>query len=351
MAYMYFLWVGLFFSTVSSASWFAKDRAVLKAQKGDWSGARAQLTRALVDAPDDAATLYDAGVASYKTGDMNQAAAYFKRATEAAACPPSIKEQAYFNWGNTCVQQKELQKALEQYDMTLKLNEKNERARHNRDVVKKMLEQQKQQEKKNQEKQDSDTKKEASDSSQNQQQKDKQDTQQQQKESKEDTQHSSNASQDKQEKDAQRAGQQNQQSDEQKKQSDQHESQNSSGDSSSPQDAQQKNDSGDERTAQQKQDEQEQREGEKQKEQPASGKEKNGEQNAANKREQDSAAQQDGQQEQEASAKHKGKEQKLTGWMAQLLKEQEQRDARVNKQLMQVAVSKKMGGEDGQNCW
>ena len=325
MAYMYFLWVGLFFSTVSSASWFAKDRAVLKAQKGDWSGARAQLTRALVDAPDDAATLYDAGVASYKTGDMNQAAAYFKRATEAAACPPSIKEQAYFNWGNTCVQQKELQKALEQYDMTLKLNEKNERARHNRDVVKKMLEQQKQQEKKNQEKQDSDTKK--------------------------DTQHSSNASQDKQEKDAQRAGQQNQQSDEQKKQSDQHESQNSSGDSSSPQDAQQKNDSGDERTAQQKQDEQEQREGEKQKEQPASGKEKNGEQNAANKREQDSAAQQDGQQEQEASAKHKGKEQKLTGWMAQLLKEQEQRDARVNKQLMQVAVSKKMGGEDGQNCW
>ena len=344
MTYTYFLWVGLFFSTVSGASWFAKDRAVLKAQKGDWPGARMQLTRALVDAPDDAATLYDAGVASYKTGDINQAAAYFKRATEASACPPSIKEQSYFNWGNTCVQQKELQKALEHYDMVLKLNEKNERARHNRDVVKKMLEQQKQQEQKNQEnKQDNDTKKEASDSPQKQQQEDKQDAQQQQKDKKDKGQNSSNASQDQQEKDERRDTQQDQQ-----------DAENKAGDARQKHSEQEKKESDEQRAREQKK--QEEHAG-KQDEQAQEHQEQKDQSQAAAQQERDKQAREQQQKDtrehasQEASATHKEKEQKVTGWMAQLLKEQEQRDARVNKQLMQVAVSKKMGGEDGQNCW
>ena len=325
MSYTYFLWIGLFFSTVSSASWFAKDRAVLKAQKGDWPGARTQLTRALVDAPDDAATLYDAGVASYKTGDMNQAVAYFKRATEVSVCPPSIKEQSYFNCGNTCVQQKELQKALECYDMTLKLNEKNERARHNKDVVKKMLEQQKQQEQKNQEnKQNNDTKKDANDSSQ-----------QQQKENKENRQNSSNTSPDQQEKDERSDTQQDPQDSEEHG-------------------GQEKKDSDEQRAQEQKkreehagqQGEQEREQQEQKNHSQASQQQESGKQ-AREQQQEDTQEHK----RQEASAKHEGKEQKLTGWMAQLLKEQEQRDARVNKQLMQVAVSKKMVGEDGQNCW
>ncbi len=318
----------LLLPSVMRASWFAHDRAALKAQHGDWAGAKTQLTQALVDASDDSAVLYDAGVASYKTGDFSQAAAYFKRASTCDSCLAALKEQTHFNWGNTCVQQKELAAAIEQYEAVLKMNPKNEPARHNLAVVKKMLEQQKQQQDNKHDKPQDKNEQNKQDQKENKQsQNEKQQDQQQKQDQKQDAQNTQSDARD-------------QQSEQEKKRE---------------QDQQQKQDAQD--NSQQKQDTQEQQRGQSAKQDKNEQGKRQQQEQPDNEREQKQQVQAGKESEEQhdpaqvAAGEQTGAEKKLTGFMAQLLKEQEKRDAQVNKRLIQAQVSKKMSGENGQNCW
>lgn len=326
------------------ASWFLYDRAAANAQRGDWVGAKEQLARALVDAPDNANMLYDAGVSSYKTGDMSQAAAYFKRAAETADAA-LLKERAHFNLGNTYVQKKELEKALEQYEVVLGLNPTNERARHNRDVVKKMLEQQKQQENNS-----GDTQKDAHDSQkQNGADSQKNDSQNNAHEDPNGQTSQDNDNQGGENAQGQESDSQSAQSHKQKKQSDgaaqSHENTDEIDQSQAAHDKSHKKQQQSAGSA-----DKEREQGNAKKETQAGS---DHELNDVRKEQQHGGLSQEKPQNAVDTTAQKGssKESALASWMEQLLKEQESRDARVNKYVMRAQVSQKMSGEDGQNCW
>src|SRR6266446_7459893 len=120
---------------------FSYDSAIYAAQKGNWKDAYAALNNIITHNPDSADVMYDAGVATYNLGNSCQAATCFTRAAECSA-DKDICFRGYFNAGNAYVDQKDLKSALEQYDKALAIEPDNEYARHNRDRVEQMLQQQ-----------------------------------------------------------------------------------------------------------------------------------------------------------------------------------------------------------------
>jgi Ca-activated chloride channel homolog len=145
-------------SSITLHGLFDYDRAVQAAQKGDFDKADALLSSLITDRPDRSDLLYDAGVVASGKKDFQRARACFEHAYSVPSCAPVLQEQAHFNCGNVCVELKDLKGALREYEKVLQINSHNEQARHNLEVVKKMLEQQQQREqnkdKKNQDKQD-----------------------------------------------------------------------------------------------------------------------------------------------------------------------------------------------------
>ncbi|MFO7605832.1 MAG: VWA domain-containing protein [Desulfurivibrionaceae bacterium] len=106
--------------------WLSKDQQGMRAlEKND---------------PQEAARLFEEplwqGVASYRAGNYQEAAGSFEE--------PDSAENNY-NRGNALARQGRLQEAVEAYDKALQQNPKLEDARHNRDLLEKLMEQQKQQ--------------------------------------------------------------------------------------------------------------------------------------------------------------------------------------------------------------
>jgi len=128
------------------------DKAVSLAQKGNWEEAKDLFKKMLVDRSQEPDFLYDSGVASFKTKDFKQAGAYFQSVTENDYASDSLKEQAYFNLGNTNVELQNLKEAVKNYEDVLKINPENEKAKYNLEILKKMLEQQQQQQKQKEQK-------------------------------------------------------------------------------------------------------------------------------------------------------------------------------------------------------
>ena len=124
---------------------FDYDRAVSLAQKEQWSDAGKHLNMLVAERPNNPELLYDSGVVAFNNEDYQQAKAYFEAAAQKDVATRTLKEQTYFNKGNTHVVLQELKEALLSYEQTLMLNPDNEPAKHNHEVVKKMLEQQEQQ--------------------------------------------------------------------------------------------------------------------------------------------------------------------------------------------------------------
>ncbi|TBW56627.1 VWA domain-containing protein [Marinobacter halodurans] len=142
------------------------------------------------------------GSALYRAGDYDRAASAFAKADSA---------DAQYNRGNALARKGDLKEALAAYDKALEKDPGNQDARFNRDLVKKLLEQQKQQKKQNQQNQgnkQSDQQKQQGQSGQGQQNKPNQgqsSSQQQQ-----DSQQGQNPSQQDQNADQGKQGQQNQ---------------------------------------------------------------------------------------------------------------------------------------------
>jgi Ca-activated chloride channel family protein len=131
-----------------SSSW-AYGKAISYAQEGDWANAQKQMNQLIVNAPDQADLLYDNGVAAYRLGEFQKAAAYFKEVTELPNVPDNLKKQAHFNLGNSNVTLNQLSDAIKQYQEVLAIDAENEPAKHNLAKVQEMLRQQQQKQQQN----------------------------------------------------------------------------------------------------------------------------------------------------------------------------------------------------------
>ncbi len=318
--------------------WFEYDRAAASAQQQDWGKATQLLKQVLVDQPDRPDVLYDAGVASFRVGDVEQARAYFNAVTQAEHVDTQLKEQAHFNLGNTQVQRKKLQEAIEQYEKVLEINPGNERAKHNLEIVKQMLEQQQQkQEQQQQQDQDQNKDDEQSQDGDGQEQEQNGDGQGDQKDKNDES----------ESKDSER----NQPEEQQQGQENNNGSEKEQGDDKRKQDW---------RAPQHEQTEQDpEREGS-QAQQGAQEPEQEEQQDKGNNHSNSPEPSQQKEGEQQSVAQgtpeeEKGQEPELPfgpdSWLAAVLDEQEKRDAENNKKMMRYHVSKQLAGQDGQNCW
>lgn len=303
----------LSFFSCSYGWFFDRDTAVYNAQNGDWKKTGAALQKLVTDNVDKPDVLYDAGVAAYKNKEYKQAQAYFNNVTKQSTASNILKEQAYFNSGNTHVMQKELQKAIDVYEKALEINPDNEKAKHNLEKVKQMLQQQQQQDQQNnQDQKDQEQKKD-----QDKQQDNNQDQQENQDQN------------DDQQQDDQKKNDEEQQSDNNQQEQDQQH--NNNNEQQSENNEQQENDS------QSQQDEQSEAEQEQQQDQEGDV--------------EDHEQQEEQElQQQEQPAEPTGRE-KLDEWLAQILQKQQEEDARLNKKLIKVNVSKELKGQHGQNNW
>ncbi|MFI5333210.1 MAG: tetratricopeptide repeat protein [Candidatus Babeliales bacterium] len=273
-------------------AWFEHGRAVNAAHSGDWQRAHTLLTTELVNHPHDPSVVYDAGVAAYKTGDYEQARAYFDHVISLPQASDQLKERAYFNAGNTQVALKQFEQAIKKYEQALSIDPHDEHARHNLEIVKKMLEQQKQeqdkQEKENEEKENKEQQDESSEESESESGSDEQ------------------QGESKQEKNKEQADTKN--SDAQKKERDQ-----------------------------KKQEAQKQQTDKKQKEE----------------QQQQSVAQEKDKRDKKESEKAAAQQSavKLDKQLLRLLEQQEKHDADINKQMIKATVGSHKGDAHDKHCW
>ncbi|MCI5055606.1 MAG: VWA domain-containing protein [Flavobacteriales bacterium] len=101
---------------------------------------------------------YRQGVAQYKAGHFYEAEKLF-RGTQR----PEVAMDALYNLGNALAQQQKVEEAIGAYEMVLQKNPSHAKAKHNLEILKAMLEQQKKQKEKEQEKEDQDKKAENKD--------------------------------------------------------------------------------------------------------------------------------------------------------------------------------------------
>src|SRR5579872_331961 len=120
---------------------FQYDNAADMLKQGKWDEAYDLLIPLIVDNPDRADLLYDAGIAAYNKDKYSQALTYFVHSAENSN-DNNLKINAYFNAGNACVPLKELHKAIKYYDATLSIDPQNEYAQHNKQCVLEMIKQQ-----------------------------------------------------------------------------------------------------------------------------------------------------------------------------------------------------------------
>jgi len=146
-------------------------------------------TQLLQQDPYDAQANYNMGLVLYGQKNYETASHYFERAAAHSGRQLTLKEHALFNQGNAYVEQKKLYEAIGSYSKVLEINPKNDRARHNLEYVKQLLQEQQQKtneaqdkdprNQSNQDQQKSDQNQEQKNSkSQNQQQQDQQNSSQ-----------------------------------------------------------------------------------------------------------------------------------------------------------------------------
>ncbi len=272
---------------------FEYDRAIMQGNKGNWQQSKELLKKVVVDEPDRPDILYDMGVASFKSGDADKALAYFTQAAQRSDTA-ALQEQAFFNAGNAHVKLNQLRQAIDAYDKVLALNPSHERAKHNKEVVKKMLEQQKQEqedkEKKEQEQKDKQDQQDQKDQKGNDKQQNEQENNQekQQENQKQEQQDQKQPEQQQQEKKSEREQQEQQKNQEEKKQQEAEQKQDSSG-------AQQPS--------------------------PAQGQEKS------------------------------ESEKKLSPQLARILEDREKKDAQLNKKMIKAMVHNQGESSHDYNCW
>lgn len=330
-------WLSIFFiiATHAVSGYFEYDFAAQAAQQEKWSDAQQVLSKMVVDAHDRPDVLYDTGVVSYQMGDFTQANAYFCKTAACEGLTDSLKEQAYFNSGNTYVALNELKSAIEQYEKVLDINQNNKYAKDNLERVKQMLEQQQQQQnqqdksnKQNDQGQHDNNNSSGQDNQQEQSmeqdggdqgQKDKRDGSEQQQSnglpnesSQRDQQHESTAHGDQRKKEREQEKHADKTNDNEQGQ-DQHNSQDKSHDN---QDNKKEDNLNDHKAPH--------------------GNQKSDRMPQSSKQDIDN---------------HQKKQSIQDSWVAYVLQKQEEHDKKTNRRLMEAKIKAHCAGQDGQNCW
>jgi Ca-activated chloride channel family protein len=144
-------------------------------QKGDFAKSQQDYAASALKEPSKAELHFNAGDASYKAGDYAQAASGFEKSLKTGQVP--VQQNAYYNLGNAKYRFgektekqnpqetiKTWEEAVKSYDTALQIKADDADAKHNRDFVKRKIEQlkkqeeQKKQDQKNQQQQNKDQK-------------------------------------------------------------------------------------------------------------------------------------------------------------------------------------------------
>lgn len=137
---------------VSPRSLQAAPAGINAYQKGDYETALKDFEKKLQSGANAAEIKFDAGAAAYKSGDFKKAAGYFSEAMTSEK--KKIKEAATYNLANALVRTgeaaqeseaklSEWKNALQHYETVLKASPSNAQAKENRDIVLKLIEDQK----------------------------------------------------------------------------------------------------------------------------------------------------------------------------------------------------------------
>lgn len=137
---------------VSPRSLQAAPAGINAYQKGDYETALKDFEKKLQSGANAAEIKFDAGAAAYKSGDFKKAAGYFSEAMTSEK--KKIKEAATYNLANALVRTgeaaqeseaklSEWKNALQHYETVLKDSPSNAQAKENRDIVLKLIEDQK----------------------------------------------------------------------------------------------------------------------------------------------------------------------------------------------------------------
>lgn len=332
------------------------DRAIVQSQKNNWHATQELLTQIVVEQPNRADALYDLGVASYKNNSFDAALSYFNKVAQGIDASTQLQVQAHFNAGNAHVQLKQLQEAIDAYDRVLSQNPTHPQALHNKEAVKKMLEQQKQDDKNNQNNKDQNEKEDSSDEPKQDRQ-DKQDQEKQNENNKQSSDDKSMTHKDQQQNKDDKNRDQNQQD----KQSD--------GDNSKPdtqdrdnksQDQKNKNDqSADDKPTpdkdknkDQKSDQSNADKSDEKDTQSKQQKKQSGSQQDNKKQKPESCDSAAAQTEQKLGQSADQKpEQKLSAGLERVLEDREKKDAQLNKKMTKALVANQGGGKNDYNCW
>lgn len=136
-------------------SWYTQYKTARAYQAGDIPTAHALYTDVVKAAPQDPLVNFNEGFLLYKQGDYAKAAASFERAAQSAVTGEQ-RQESYFNLGNAHAYQKEWQQSIDAYDKVLEQNAEHKRAKHNKEIVRKLLNQEKQQQQKDEQQKQND---------------------------------------------------------------------------------------------------------------------------------------------------------------------------------------------------
>ncbi len=318
------------------------------AQEDNWQEAQQRMSTLMVDDPDDVSLLYDSGVVAYRMKEFEKADAYFGQVAKQDSVSQVLKKQASFNLGNTKVALNQLQQAVSQYEDVLLIDPQNERAKHNIEKVKEMLQQQQQQQQKQQSKQNQDKQQNNSGDSDQQNQKSQHDQKQDQSQQSSDQ---SNAAKRNNE-----SGDQGQESPGSKQEEQERANQQQKGQKEDQVNDESNNEHSDK----------EQREF---RDEHASSSQDNAEQDQRGNQSKLNEFHHTKEQQKEQDAplditedvgqdfckeQHKELEEQLAPgdrWMARVLQQRDKAEQKMHKQFIKATVDKKLTGQDGQNCW
>ncbi|MGA7275500.1 MAG: VWA domain-containing protein, partial [Candidatus Udaeobacter sp.] len=126
-------------------------------QKGDFTKSQRDYAASVAKDPSKAELQFNTGSAAYKAGDYAQAASGFEKSLKTGQVP--VQQNAYYNLGNTKYRLgqktekenpqetiKTWEEAVKSYDTALQIKADDADAKHNRDLVKRKIEQLKKQE-------------------------------------------------------------------------------------------------------------------------------------------------------------------------------------------------------------
>ena len=122
----------LLMHAITTQCFFESYTIAQRYKEGDFSGAQVLLDHKIVNDVKNPELLCNAGDIAYRKKEFSQAEAYFQEACRLSKAEDNLYEKAHFNLGNVYIQDKQFQKAIDQYDCVLQKHPEDEKAFYNK---------------------------------------------------------------------------------------------------------------------------------------------------------------------------------------------------------------------------